>query len=101
LLYPSAAGFLLFKSLQNSTNDFNFRFNPKPMNKKYYSFWLRFGLFLVVFAIAFFLVMFVVDRDPVQNLRILLIKIGFFATISSLFYNLLFESNPETVDQKH
>jgi len=87
--------------LQNSINDFNFRFNPKPMNKKYYSFWLRFGLFLVVFAIAFFLVMFVVDKDPVQNLRILLIKIGFFATISSLFYNLLIESNPKTVDQKH
>lgn len=70
------------------------------MNKKYYSFWLRFSLFLVVFAIAFFLVLFVIDKDPVQNLRVLLTKIGFFATISSLFYNLLIESNPKTLDQK-
>lgn len=68
------------------------------MNKKYYSFSLRFGFFLVVFAVAFFLVMFVIDKDPVQNLRVLLIKIGVLATLSSLFYNLLLGSNPETVD---
>ena len=68
------------------------------MIKKYYSFFLRFGFFLVVFAVAFFLVMFVIDKDPVQNLRILLIKIGVLATLSSLFYNILLGSNPETVD---
>ena len=68
------------------------------MNKKYYSFSLRFGFFLVVFALAFFLVMFVIDKDPVQNLRILLIKIGVLATLSSLFYNILLGSNPETAD---
>lgn len=68
------------------------------MNKKYYSFWLRFGFFLVVFAVAFFLVTFVIDKNPVQNLRILLIKIGVLATLSSLLYNLLIESNPEPAD---
>lgn len=68
------------------------------MNKKYYSFSLRFGFFFVVFAVAFFLVMFVIDKDPVQNLRVLLIKIGVLATLSSLFYNLLLEPNPETAD---
>ena len=68
------------------------------MNKKYYSFSLRFGFFFVVFAVAFFLVMFVIDKDPVQNLRIFLIKIGVLATLSSLFYNILLESNPETAD---
>ena len=68
------------------------------MNKKHYPFWLRFGFFFVVFAVAFFLVMFVIDKNPVQNLRILLIKIGVLATFSSLFYNILFESNAETVN---
>ena len=68
------------------------------MNKKYYSFSLRFGFFFVVFAVTFFLVMFVIDKDPVQNLRIFLIKIGVLATLSSLFYNILLESNPETAD---
>jgi len=85
--------------LQNSIIDFNFKFNPKPMNKKYYSFILRFSFFLVVFAVAFFLVMFVIDKDPVQNLRMLLIRIGILATFSSLFYTILLESNPEMVDQ--
>ena len=68
------------------------------MNKKYYSFSLRFGFFLVVFAVAFFLVMFVIDKNPVQNFRMLFIKIGVLATISSLFYNILFASNRETAD---
>jgi len=99
IFFISAVEFLFFKSLQNSTNDFNFKFNPKPMNKKYYSFTLRFSFFLVVFAVAFFLVMFVIDKDPVQNLRMLLIRIGILATFSSLFYTILLESNPEMVDQ--
>ena len=68
------------------------------MNKKYYSFSLRFGFFLVVFAVAFFLVMFLIDKNPVQNFRMLFIKIGILATLSSLFYNILFASNPETTD---
>ena len=68
------------------------------MNNKYYSFSLRFGFFFVVFAVGFLLVMFVIDKDPVQNLRIFLIKIGVLATLSSLFYNILLESNPETAD---
>jgi hypothetical protein len=89
---------LLIKSLQNPTDDFNFRINPKPMNKKYYSFSLRFGFFLIVFAVAFFLVMFLIDKNPVQNFRMLFIKIGILATLSSLFYNILFASNPETTD---
>ena len=70
------------------------------MNKKYYSFWLRFGFFFVVFALAFFLVMFVIDKNPVQNLRILLIKIVVLATFSSLFYNVFLESGSEIADQK-
>jgi hypothetical protein len=93
-----AVRFLFFKSLQKSTNDFNFRVNPKPMNKKYYSFWLRFSFFLVVFAVAFFLVMFILDKNPVQNFRMLLIKIGVLATLSSLFYNIFLESNAEMLD---
>ena len=68
------------------------------MNKKYYSFSLRFGFFLVVFAVAFFLVMFLIDKNPVQNFRMLFIKIGILATFSSLFYNILFAANPETAD---
>jgi len=99
IFFSGATRFLFFKSLQNSTNDFNFRFNPKPMNKKkYYSFLLRFSFFLVVFAVAFFLVMFVVDKNPVQNLRMLFIKLGVLATFSSLFYNILLESNQEIAD---
>ena len=68
------------------------------MNIKHYSFWLRFGFFLVVFAVAFFLILFLVDRNPNDNFRTLLIKIGVLATFSSLFYNLLFASEPEIVD---
>jgi hypothetical protein len=84
--------------LQNSTNDFNFKVNPKPMKKKYYSFWLRFCFFLVVFAVAFFLMMFLVDRNLTHDFRILLVKIGILATASSLIFNILVESDPEIVD---
>jgi len=68
------------------------------MNIKHYSFWLRFGFFLIVFAIAFFLIFFLVDKNPNDNFRILLIKIGVLATVSSFFYNIFVGSNPEIVD---
>ena len=68
------------------------------MNIKHYSFWLRFSFFLIVFAIAYFLILFLVDKNPNDNFRTLLIKIGVLATFSSLFYNLLFKSDPEIVD---
>jgi hypothetical protein len=68
------------------------------MNKKRYPFWLRFIVFLIVFAVAFFLLMFVVDRNLSEDLRILLIKIGILAAASSLFYNIFVESDPEIVD---
>jgi hypothetical protein len=68
------------------------------MNKKHYPFWLRFSFFLVVFAVAFFLIIFVVDKNPTQDFKMLFIKIGALATLSSLFYNILLESDPEIVD---
>jgi len=68
------------------------------MNIKHYSFWLRFGFFLIVFAVAFFLILFLVDRNPNDNFRTLLIKIGVLATFSSLVYNLWFKPDPEIVD---
>jgi len=68
------------------------------MNKKRHSFLPRFILFFVVFAVAFFLMTFLVDRNLNNDFRILLIKIGILATISSLLYNILVESDPEIVD---
>jgi len=68
------------------------------MNKKYYSFWLRFIFFFLVFAVAFFLMIFLVDSDPVNDFRMLLIKIGILATGSSLFYNIFVESDPKIAD---
>ena len=68
------------------------------MNKKRYPFWLRFIIFFFVFAVAFFLMMFLVDKDPSPDLRILLFKIGILATASSLFYNILVVSDPEIVE---
>jgi len=68
------------------------------MNKKRYSFWLRFIFFFVVFAVAFFLMIFLVDRSPDQDFRMLLIKIGILAPVSSLLYNILIESDPQIVD---
>ena len=84
--------------LQNSVIGFNFNINSISMNKKLYSFLLRFSFFLVVFGVAFFLMIFVVDKNPAQNLQMLLIKIGILATFASLFFNILFESGPEIVD---
>ena len=68
------------------------------MNKKHYSFWLRFIFFFFVFAVAFFLMIFVVDTNPSFGFRMLLIKIGILATVSSLFYNILVKPGPEIVD---
>ena len=68
------------------------------MNIKHYSFWLRFSFFFIVFAVAFFLVLFLVDKNPNDNFKPLLIKIGVLATLSSLVYNLLFKSDPEITD---
>ena len=68
------------------------------MNKKLHSFLPRFILFFVVFAMAFFLMIFLVDRNFNNDLRILLIKIGILAAITSLFYNILVEPDPEIVD---
>ena len=68
------------------------------MNKKRYPFWLRFIFFFMVFAVAFFLMIFLVDKSPGQDFRMLLIKIGILAPVSSLFYNILIESDPQVVD---
>lgn len=68
------------------------------MNKKLHSFLPRFILFFVVFAVAFFLMIFLVDTNPSDGFRMLLIKIGILATVSSLFYNILVKSDPEIVD---
>jgi len=68
------------------------------MNKKRYSFWLRFIFFFMVFAVAFFLMIFLVDRNPFDDFRMLLIKIGILATASSLLYNIFVESDPEIAD---
>ena len=84
--------------LQNSIIDLNFIVDPKLMNKKHYTFWLRFIFFFFVFAVAFFLMIFVVDTNPSFGFRMLLIKIGILATVSSLFYNILVKPDPEIVD---
>jgi hypothetical protein len=72
--------------------------DPKLMNKKHYYFWLRFIFFFFVFAVAFFLMIFVVDTNPSYDFRMLLIKIGILATVTSLFYNILVKPDPEIVD---
>ena len=68
------------------------------MNKKRYPFWLRFIFFFMAFAVAFFLMVFLVNRNPLDNFRMLLIKIGIMATASSLFYTIYIERDPEIVD---
>jgi len=68
------------------------------MNKKHYYFWLRFIFFFFVFAVAFFLMIFVVDTNPILGFRMLSIKIGILATVSSLFYNIYVKPDPEIVD---
>ena len=68
------------------------------MNRKHYSFWLRFFFFFIVFAVAFSLMIFIVDKNPDYDFRMLLIKIGIPATASSLFYNIFVERDPEIVE---
>jgi hypothetical protein len=68
------------------------------MNTQQYSFWLRFIFFSVVFAIAFMLIIFIIDKSPFENVKLLEIKIGAIACLSSLLYNVLLESDPEIVD---
>jgi hypothetical protein len=41
---------------------------------------------------------FVVDTNPNFGFRMVLIKIGILATVSSLFYNILVKPGPEIVD---
>jgi hypothetical protein len=41
---------------------------------------------------------FVVDTNPSFGFRMVLIKIGILATVSSLFYNILIKPDPEIVD---
>ena len=66
------------------------------MNKK--RFWLRFVFFFLVFAVTFFLLIFLVDGNPNHDFRMLLIKIGILATVASLFYNIFLEADPEMVE---
>ena len=68
------------------------------MNKKHYNFLLRFVFFFLVFAVAFFLMIFIVDDNPMDDFRLVLIKIGVLAPISSLFYNIFIEPEPEVVE---
>ena len=68
------------------------------MKIKHFSFLLRFSFFLIVFAIALFLIFFLVDKNPSDNFKMLLIKIGVLATFSSLFYNLFLASDQEIVE---
>ena len=48
----------------------------------------------MVFAVAFLLMVFIVDRSPSYDFRMLLIKIGLLATACSLFYNIFIEPDP-------
>jgi len=75
-----------------------FIFNPRAMTKKHYAFLLRFIFFFLVFAVAFFLMIFLVDRNPNENFRMLLIKIGILAPVASLFYNIFVERDPGIAD---
>jgi hypothetical protein len=68
------------------------------MNNKPIPFWLRFSFFSIVFGIAFFFIIFLMDNAPPQNSRLLMIKIAGLACLSSLLYNVLLESDPEIVD---
>jgi hypothetical protein len=67
------------------------------MNKKRFPFWLRFVFFFLVFAVAFFLMIFLVDRNPGHDLRMLLAKTGTLGIISSLIYNAV-ERDRETAE---
>jgi hypothetical protein len=68
------------------------------MNTQHYPFWLRFIFFTVAFSIAFFLIIFLMEKNPSGDLRFLMIKVGLLASASSFIYNILLESDPEIVD---
>ena len=84
--------------LYKSIFDFIFKPNSVLMNNNQFPFWLRFSFFFVVFGIAFFLIIFLMDKSPSENFKLLLIKIGVVAGVSSFLYNILLESDPEIVD---
>jgi hypothetical protein len=65
------------------------------MNNKRFPFWLRFIFFTTIFSIAFFLIIFVIEKNPSGDFRLLLIKVGLLASASSFIYNLLLESDPD------
>jgi hypothetical protein len=66
--------------------------------KQHYPFWLRFSFFFIIFSVAFFFIIFLMDNAPSENIKILSIKICVLAGLSSLLYNVLLESDPEIVD---
>jgi hypothetical protein len=68
------------------------------MNTQHYPFWLRFIFFTLVFSIAFFLIIFLVDKSPSGDIKFLMMKVGLLASASSFIYNILLESDPEIVD---
>jgi len=61
--------------------------------------WLCFFLFLIVFAVAFFLILFIVDKNPAKDLRMSFVKIGILATVVSLLYTIFFSSDRKMVDE--
>jgi len=85
------------KRLYESIFDFIFNINPEPM-KQHYPFWLRFSFFFIIFSVAFFFIIFLMESKPSENFKLLVIKICALAGVSSLLYNVLLESDPEIVD---
>jgi hypothetical protein len=65
------------------------------MNKRKTPYWFRFIFFAVIFSIAFLLIVFLFSRDMLDNLKILILKIGVIAMASSLLFNFLLETDPE------
>ena len=43
----------------------------------------------------FFLIIFVIEKNPSGDFRLLLIKVGLLASASSFIYNLLLETDPD------
>ena len=68
------------------------------LKKKHVIFCLRFSVFLIAFAIAFFLILFVADINPGRDLRTVFIKVGVLATLCSLFYTTMFRSGQRIID---
>ena len=68
------------------------------MNKKIYPFLLRFLFYFIVFTVALFLMIFLVNRNPSDNFRMLIVKIGIVGIVFSLIYNFFVERDPEIVE---